>query len=123
MSSHTLLTGFAFLLFIQFISTWLIGALHIPFPPALFGMLLLAILLLTGALKKECVEDICVLLIEKMSMLFVPGAVGMLLYIDLIKKEWLAIFATVFISTAVVILATGLFVEMLLRRREGKKNA
>ena len=43
MNSHSLLTGFAILLFIQFLGTWIIGTLNIPLPPALLGMILLAI--------------------------------------------------------------------------------
>jgi len=69
MNSHSLLTGFAILLFIQFVGTWIIGALHIPLPPALLGMVLLTIALLTNVIKINWVEDTCTVLIEKMGSL------------------------------------------------------
>jgi Putative effector of murein hydrolase LrgA len=122
MNSHSLLTGFAILLFIQFVGTWIIGALHIPLPPALLGMVLLTIALLTNVIKINWVEDTCTVLIEKMGMLFVPAGISILLYKDAILKEWFAIFATIFFSSVIVIVTTGLFVDILLRRRR-KENA
>lgn len=122
MNSHSLLTGFAILLFIQFVGTWIIGALHIPLPPALLGMILLTIALLTNVIKINWVEDTCTVLIEKMGMLFVPAGISILLYKDAILKEWFAIFATIFFSSIIVIVTTGLFVDILLRRRR-KENA
>ena len=122
MNSHSLLTGFAILLFIQFVGTWIIGALHIPLPPALLGMVLLTIALLTNVIKINWVEDTCTVLIEKMGMLFVPAGISILLYKDAIFKEWFAIFATIFFSSIIVIVTTGLFVDILLRRRR-KENA
>ncbi|MEA5091663.1 Antiholin-like protein LrgA [bioreactor metagenome] len=122
MNSHSLLTGFAILLFIQFVGTWIIGALHIPLPPALLGMVLLTIALLTNVIKINWVEDTCTVLIEKMGMLFVPAGISILLYKDAILKEWFAIFATIFFSSIIVIVTTGLFVDILLRRRR-KENA
>ena len=122
MNSHSLLTGFAILLFIQFVGTWIIGALHIPLPPALLGMILLTIALLTNVIKINWVEDTSTVLIEKMGMLFVPAGISILLYKDAILKEWFAIFATIFFSSIIVIVATGLFVDILLRRRR-KENA
>lgn len=122
MNSHSLLTGFALLLFIQFIGTCIIGFFNISLPPALLGMILLTIALLTNVIKMNWVEDTCTVLIEKMGMLFVPAGISILLYKESILKEWFAIFATIFFSSVIVIVATGLFVDILLRKG-GKKNA
>ena len=120
MNSHSLLTGFAILLFLQFIGTYIIGIFNIPLPPALLSMILLALVLLTNFIKITWVEDICTILIEKMGMLFVPAGISILLYKEAILKEWFAIFATIFFSSVIVIVATGLFVDILLRKRGGK---
>ena len=120
MNSRSLLTGFAILLFLQFIGTYIIGIFNIPLPPALLSMILLALVLLTNFIKITWVEDICTILIEKMGMLFVPAGISILLYKEAILKEWFAIFATIFFSSVIVIVATGLFVDILLRKRGGK---
>lgn len=119
MNTHTLFTGFAIILLIQFISTWLLATFAISFPPALLGMIILTILLLTNYIKIEWVEATCTVLIEKMGMLFVPAGVGMLLYLDIIAKEWLPLFATIFITSIVIMVATGLFIETLLKKKGG----
>ncbi len=120
MSSHSLLQGLAILLFLQWISTLIISFLQIPFPPALLGMLLLALLLATGIIRIATIEDICNLLIEKMGMLFLPAGVSMLLYLDVIKAEFSAIALTIIVSSFAVLLATALFLEIVLRRQAKK---
>lgn len=121
MTTSSLLTGFACILLIQFASTLLVGLLGINFPPALLGMILLAILLLTKSLSISTVEDTCTLLLEKMGMLFVPAGVSILLYTETIAKESFAIFATIIISSMIVMIVTGLTVDFMLKRSEVKK--
>lgn len=121
MTTSSLLTGFACILLIQFASTLLVGLLGINFPPALLGMILLAILLLTKSLCISTVEDTCTLLLEKMGMLFVPAGVSILLYTETIAKESFAIFATIIISSMIVMIVTGLTVDFMLKRSEVKR--
>ncbi len=123
MSSHVLLSGLAILLAIQFACTWLTGALHIAFPAPLLGMILLALLLVTKSLKVERIEGIATVLMEKMSLLFVPGAVGAIRYLEHIQKEMLPLLATIAVSTAIVIVVTGVFLQFLLKRKEAKRHA
>ena len=72
MTAGSILRGIAILLALQWVSVLFLQALHIAFPPALLGMILLAVLLLTGVIREESVEDACTILIEKMGMLFLP---------------------------------------------------
>jgi len=116
-----LLTGFSYILLIQFVSTLAVGLLGIKFPPALLGMIILTLLLLLKAVRISTVEDTCTLLLEKMGMLFVPAGVSILLYADIIFKESLAIFATIIVSSIIVMVITGLTVDFMLKRSEAKK--
>lgn len=123
MNSHVLLSGFALLLLIQFFCTWFVGALNITFPAPLLGMIVLTFLLVSKIIKVEQIEAICTLLLEKMSMLFVPGAVGAIGYMELIQKEALPLLATIAVSTSLVIVVTGVFLQFLLNRKGEHKNA
>ena len=58
MSPTSLLRGIAFLLLLQWVSTLIINALGIPFPPALLGMLLLTALLCKGIIPANSVEGL-----------------------------------------------------------------
>lgn len=120
MSSQSLLSGLAILLFLQWISTLIISALQIPFPPALLAMLILAGLLGKGIIKIETIEDICTILIEKMGMLFLPAGVSMILYLDVIEAEFSAIVLTIIISSLAVLTATALFLDFMLKHQESK---
>ena len=100
MTPGSILRGIAILLTLQWVSVLLLQALHIAFPPALLGMILLAVLLLTGVIREASVEDACTILIEKMGMLFLPAGISMLLYLDIIKAESVAIFITIIVSSA-----------------------
>lgn len=70
MTAGSILRGIAILLALQWVSVLFLQALHIAFPPALLGMILLAVLLLTGVIREESVEDACTILNRKDGMLF-----------------------------------------------------
>ena len=122
MNASSILTGTGILLLIQLIATFIIDFFKIPFPPALFGMIILAICLITKVFPLSIVEDTADILIGKMGLLFVPAAVGMLLYKDLISKELIPFLGTIFLSSIIVIVVTGISVQFMLRLKGGKKN-
>lgn len=101
---------------------FILQALHIAFPPALLGMILLAVLLLTGVIREESVEDACTILIEKMGMLFLPAGISMLLYLDIIKAESIAIFITIIVSSLIILITTTAFVELVSKHSKGGKH-
>ena len=116
MTAGSILRGIAILLALQWVSVLFLQALHIAFPPALLGMILLAVLLLTG------VEDACTILIEKMGMLFLPAGISMLLYLDIIKAESIAIFITIIVSSLIILITTTAFVELVSKHSKGGKH-
>ena len=120
MNANKLLNGLSLILLVQFFGTLIIDYFNVKFPPALFGMILMSIFLLTNVIKVEWVEDTCQLLLQKMGILFLPAGVSIMLYLDIIAKESLAILATVFISTIVITIVTGLSVDFLLRKGGNK---
>lgn len=121
MTSNSLLTGFTCILIIQFFSTFIINLLGVTFPPALLGMIIMTFILIFKVLNINIIEDACTLLLEKMGMLFVPAGVSIILYKDIILRESVAIFATIIITTIIVMVVTGLTLDFLLKRSE-KQN-
>ena len=118
MTPTKLLHGLAIILFLQWLSTAIISFLGIPFPPPLLGMLILTVLLCTGVIKEDYIEDICTALIDKMALLFLPAGVSMILYLDVIKAELLPISLTVILSSVIILCSTALVLEILLRKKE-----
>lgn len=119
MTPSSILKGTAVLLFLQGISTVVLGLMGIKFPAALLGMILLLVLLLTGVINVRTIEGVCDILIEKMGMLFLPAGVSILLYIDVILAESTAIIATIIISSFMILIVTALFLSFMLRDKGG----
>jgi len=108
--------GFAILIALQMFGTLLVDALGIPVPGNVIGMLLLFAALRVGLLKVEWLQDAAELLLQNMALLFVPAGVGVMVYFDLIAREWLPIVVATIVSTFVVMAATG-WTAMFLERR------
>lgn len=120
MSPTSLLRGIGLLLFLQWISTLIISALQIPFPPALLGMLFLVALLATKIVPVQSVEGICNILISKMGMLFLPAGISVMLYADVIMAEFKAISITIVVCSAAVLLTTAMLLQLMLKKPEAK---
>lgn len=86
-------------------------------PGGVIGMILLAGLLLSGILDIRQVETAAQLLLDNMSLFFVPAGVGLLIYFELIASHWLAILIITVLSFLVVMVATGIMVQAIVRQR------
>ena len=116
MSPTAILRGIAFLLLLQWVSTLIINALGIPFPPALLGMLILTALLCSGLIPASSVEGICDILISKIGMLFLPAGVSVILYADVIRAELMPILVCIILVSIAVLAATAFFLEAMLKK-------
>lgn len=88
---------------------------HIMLPPAILGLVLFAISLSLGIIKAEWVSTTCEFFLKNMAILFVPFLGGLIVYQSVLMRHWLEIMAIVFITTTLVIVCTGLFVEYGIR--------
>jgi len=83
---------------------WLTG---IAIPSSIIGMLLLAALLQMKAIKEEWVKGMSDFLISNMGFFFVPPGVALMLYLDIIKAEFVPIAVATVVSTILVLIVTG----------------
>ena len=83
---------------------WLTG---IAIPSSIIGMLLLAALLQTKVIKEEWVKGMSDFLISNMGFFFVPPGVALMLYLDIIKAEFIPIVVATVVSTILVLIVTG----------------
>ncbi len=99
--------GFAILLGLQFLGSLLVDSAGLPVPGNVVGMLLLFAALRSGIVDSESVRAAADLLLSHLALLFVPAGVGVMVYFDLIAKEWLPIIVATVVSTFVVMAVTG----------------
>ena len=83
---------------------WLTG---IAIPSSIIGILLLAALLQTKVVKEEWVKGMSDFLISNMGFFFVPPGVALMLYLDIIKAEFIPIVVATVVSTVLVLIVTG----------------
>ena len=79
------------------------------------GIILLAVALKLKVVRREWVEAAANLLVENLSLLFVPAGVGVMAYFGVIERSWLPIALSVLVSTLIVLLFTGVVQDRLRR--------
>ncbi|HIT14844.1 MAG TPA: CidA/LrgA family protein [Candidatus Avimuribaculum pullicola] len=94
---------------------WLTG---IKLPSSMIGMLLLTALLHFRVIRLSWVEGMANFLVKNLGFFFVPAAVSLMLFFDIIRAQWLPILLASALSTMLVIIVTG-WVHQLMRKLVG----
>ncbi|WP_438447272.1 CidA/LrgA family holin-like protein [Gorillibacterium sp. sgz5001074] len=113
----TLQVGF-FILFSRLMNG-LASWLDLPVPGGILGIVVLFLLLQTKVIKLEWIDIGAKWLLAEMLLFFIPPAVGMMEYGDLIRQSGLQLLAAVTGSVLVVMVGSGLIAD----RMAGRKGA
>lgn len=108
-----------FLSFIGVVGNFLQQWLNLPLPGTLVGMLLLFVLLLTGVVKLDHVEQGAAILISELLLFFIPSAIGVIQYTQLFGSTG-AMLLGVIVTSIVTLLLSVLIITlsiMKLRRK------
>jgi len=109
------LLGLGIIFSINYLSAFLLKTLNIPFPAPILGIIILFVLLNTGLIKEEFVEDFCSFILKYMILFFIPLFVGVVSYAPVLLKNFTAIFMTVLITTTLVMIIVGLSFEWIVK--------
>ncbi len=99
-----LLILFGFLWIGELVDYWF----QLSIPGSVIGMVLLTVALRLRIIKIEWVKAASDVLVKNMAFLFVPPGVGLMLYFDLVRDEWLPISISLIVSTFIVMGVTAL---------------
>ncbi|PAB57659.1 CidA/LrgA family protein [Anaeromicrobium sediminis] len=91
----------------------------IPIPGNVIGMVLLTICLVTKVIKIKQVEKAANLLLNNLAVFFICPAVGIIMYLHMIKLEFMAIMVPTIISIIIGLVVTGKVVQYIVTRKEG----
>lgn len=99
--------------------------LPITFPSSVISMLILFVLLLTGALKLSQVEDVTGFLTKNMAFFFIPAAVEIMENYKPVADKLLPLLAVLLLTTVITFAVAAVTVGlcMALQRRMGGKKA
>lgn len=121
MAKKEIVYSFAMLLLFLGIGQAISLGLDLHIPGNVIGMALLAACLMAKIVDVKKVETASDMLLSEIGLFFVPPGVGVMLYFDLIAKEWLPLLAGTVGSLFAVLWVTAL-VARLLEKKEAKEG-
>ncbi len=90
-----------------------VGALGVPIPGPVLGMLLLFVVLLIKGDVPEPLADTALGLLRSMSLLFVPAGTGVVVHFQLLGQALLPLGLSLVVSTLATIVVTALLMRWL----------
>lgn len=113
-----MLGAITILLLFQLAGEVLAQFFFLPVPGPVIGMgLLFAALVLRGS-ASHALGTTANGILGHLAILFIPGGVGVMLYLSRIADEWLPIVVSLVLSTVLTLIVTALVLRVLQRRRE-----
>ncbi len=91
-------------------------------PGSVIGMILLFVALFFKILNPENVRGAATVIVKNMAIFFVPAAVGLMVYGDLIMKSLPLIIVAIGVSTVLTIISVALTQEHLEKRNKQKND-
>lgn len=117
-----MIKGSFYLLFFYFIGEMLSILIHGFLPGSIIGMILLFLSLFFKILDPSTVRSTATILTKNMAVFFVPAAVGLMAYGELVSRNFFAIVLAITISTILTIATVALIQEKMEKRRGKTKR-
>ena len=111
----------AWIMAFTFIGEALNKLLPLPIPAGVYGLVLLLVGLITGIVKLEDVETTGGFLLDTMTLMFIPAAVGIMSVTDILLPVLVPYLVIIISSTVIVMTVTGIAAPLILRRSEKKE--
>jgi|ERR1035437_55540 len=113
-----MIKGSFYILFFYFLGELLSILIKGFLPGSVIGMILLFLSLFFKILNPENVRSAATTITKNMAVFFVPAAVGLMAYGELVSKNLVAIVLAISISTILTIITVALIQEHLEKRRK-----
>jgi holin-like protein len=111
-----MIAALATLLVFQLIGEALVRALSVPVPGPVVGMALLLLALVLRPATLQAIKPTTQTLLQHLSLLFVPAGVGVMLHLERLGDEALAIGVALVVSTLVGLASAALTMAWLMKR-------
>lgn len=117
---------FIFVFILQLSVLWVLNELgsiivqwmHLPIPGNVVGMLLLFILLLTGVIKLEWIDQASSFLLKHLVFFFIPITVGIMTLGPMFLQNGISLLVILIVSAILGIIVTGGSAQLLAKKRE-----
>jgi holin-like protein len=113
-----MIKGSFFILFFYFLGEMISLLIRSFIPGSVIGMVLLFLCLFFKVIDPENVKTTATVITKNMAVFFIPAAVGLMAYGELVSKNFMAIFMAIGISTILTIITVAVIQEKMEKRRE-----
>jgi holin-like protein len=103
---------------IYLLGDWIQVTLNLFIPGSVIGMILLFVLLLTNVIRVTWIEEGSKLIINHLTLFFIPATVGIMNYFDMFKGNGFLLVLIALLSTAMVMALSGVVSQWFIRRKE-----
>ena len=114
---------FAIIMSVTFLGELIRSFINIPIPASIYGLLIMLLLLCSGALKYEAVKDAADFLVEIMPVMFIPGAVGLIGVWEELRVMLLPLLIIVPVTTWMVMIVSGRLTQALSSRMSSRMGS
>lgn len=113
---------FIFQLFILWLlnqmGIFIVQFFHLPIPGNVVGMILLFVLLISGVIKLEWINNAASFLLRHLVFFFIPIAVGIMTFGNMFLQSGLSIILILVVSATVGMISTGIAAQLLTPKKE-----
>ena len=109
---------------VLFVSKIIESFMPIPMPASVIGLVLLFVLLCTGAVKLGEVEEVGTTLTNNIGLLFVPAGISVVNSLGVISQAPFLIIGLIIVSTILLLICTGYVTQIIMKvtsRSKGDK--
>ncbi|TVZ57528.1 holin-like protein [Flavobacteriaceae bacterium MAR_2010_105] len=96
-----------------FIGELIVDLVEMPFPGNILGMILIFIALKLKLIKLQSVKPASDKLLKHMVLFFIPYGVGLMVYFDFIKANWVVLVVATGLSTLLTLYVTAIIHQKL----------
>jgi len=104
------------------VADYIVSLLHLPIPANVFGMIVLFLLLMSGAMKVKYIEKATSFLNKHLAFFFIPFAVGLMNYGGLVKVSGVQLLIMIIGSSVIGLLVTSGLTQFLSRKAGSKRG-
>ncbi|NLY44920.1 MAG: CidA/LrgA family protein [Tissierella sp.] len=112
----------AIILTITFLGEALNNILPLPVPGSIYGFLIMLLCLQFKIIKLNMVKEVGNFLLDIMSVMFVPAAVGLIVIWADVSQNIVEIFLICVVTTVIVMVVTGKVTDLVLRKSGGSNE-
>lgn len=113
---------FAIILLVSALGELLKYFIPLPIPASIYGLVLMLIALITGIIKLEKIEATADFLLDIMTIVFIPGGVGLITAWEPIRAMFVPAMVIIIVTAVLMMGVTGMVTQFMISLKSKKEE-